>query len=372
MVMFNYIERHHLLKSCFRQGSNVQPEGTGIEIRFFRFSSHLCDETREASQQDGTINENFTFEYPVFLPAGTARHEKAILLLHGLNERSWSKYLPWAEFLCRQIGRPVILFPIAFHINRAPLAWSNPRSLAGLLNFRRKQYADDRSISFANVALSERISQSPERFYLSGRQTWDDLTRLFRAIRSGRNPLFREGCQIDIFAYSIGAFLSQVALMADEKNLFADSRLFMFCGGSIFRSMQGISRSIMDRASFEHLQHYYVHLFGNEPENRWHRDRAFESFFRMILPDRLQKEREAFFTRIRDRIAGVALKQDHVIPYHGVREALGVETTESVITLLDFPFSYTHENPFPLQIKDPISLNAAFENVFSRAVSFFR
>jgi len=44
---------------------------------------------------------------------------------------------------------------------------------------------------------------------------------------------------------SIGAFLSQVVLMANQKNLFSDSRLFMFCGGSIFRSMFGVSRSIM-------------------------------------------------------------------------------------------------------------------------------
>ena len=33
-------------------------------------------------------------------------------------------------------------------------------------------YVDDRSMSFANVALSDRLSHNPERFYLSGRQTW--------------------------------------------------------------------------------------------------------------------------------------------------------------------------------------------------------
>ena len=367
----NYNERYIALNNCFRQGAESHLKETGTDIRFFRFHSTLCDDEKESQTEILSISENFAFEYPVFLPSGSNRHEKAILLLHGLNERNWTKYLPWAEFLSMQTDRPVILFPIAFHMNRSPQTWSNPRSLVDLLNFRRRQYEDDRTVSFANVALSDRISQNPERFYLSGRQTWADLTTLFGAIKSGKHPLFKEGCHIDIFAYSIGAFLSQIALMANEQNLFADSRLFMFCGGSILRSMYGISRSIMDRAAFNRMQDYYVHHFGKEPESRWQHDNAFKAFFQMILPGRLQTEREDFFSRIRNRIAGVALEKDRVIPYHGVREALGNETTEATISLLDFPFDYTHENPFPLQTKDQVSLNNAFTHIFSRAVSFF-
>lgn len=369
--MTNYSERYTELNNLFQLGNDTKLPGRGLEIRFYRFNSQPCREEGDLSQQTLNIRENFIFDYPVFLPEGAARSEKAILLLHGLNERSWSKYLPWAEQLALLTGRPVILFPIAFHINRAPLDWSNPRSLTNLLNIRKRHYEGDRSVSFANVALSERITQSPERFYLSGRQTWADLTTLFEEIRCGRHPLFNEGCRIDIFAYSIGAFLSQVALMANEKQLFSDSKLFMFCGGSIFRSMCGISRSIMDSAAFNRMQDYYVNRFGCEQENRWYRDSAFEAFFRMIIPERLQGEREAFFTRIHNRIAGIALAKDSVIPYHGVREALGIETTHSVIKLEDFPFNYTHENPFPSQSKDQSALNEAFGNLFSRAASFF-
>lgn len=369
--MTNYSERYTELNNLFRLGNDTKLPGIGLEIRFYRFNSQPCREEGDLSQQTLNIRENFIFDYPVFLPEGAARSEKAILLLHGLNERSWSKYLPWAEQLALLTGRPVILFPIAFHINRAPLDWSNPRSLTNLLNIRKRHYEGDRSVSFANVTLSERITQSPERFYLSGRQTWADLTTLFEEIRCGRHPLFNEGCRIDIFAYSIGAFLSQVALMANEKQLFSDSKLFMFCGGSIFRSMCGISRSIMDSAAFNRMQDYYVNRFGCEQENRWYRDSAFEAFFRMIIPERLQSEREAFFTRIHNRIAGIALAKDSVIPYHGVREALGKETTHSVIKLEDFPFNYTHENPFPSQSKDQSALNEAFGNLFSRAASFF-
>lgn len=369
--MMNYNERYVALNTCFRQGVDSHVDETNIDIRFFRFNSHSTDETGGTLQStDSDIVENFSFEYPVFTPSGKPKQEEAILLLHGLNERNWSKYLPWAEFLCLNTGKPIILFPIAFHINRAPITWSNPRSLISLLNFRKEKYTDERTISYANVALSERISQSPERFYLSGRQTWADLTVLFEEIKNGRHPLFKEDSKIDIFAYSIGAFLSQVALMANEKGLFSDSRLFMFCGGSIFRSMFGISRSILDKPAFEKLQHYYIYSFGNEEAPLWERDKAFNAFLQMITPERLRSEREKFFARFKEKIRGIALSNDHVIPYHGVLEALGKKNAESTIQLLDFPFPYTHENPFPHTTRDITSLNNAFSNVFSQASEF--
>lgn len=369
--MMNFNERYIELNSQFRQGIDLHLEETNIDIRFFRFHSHSTGEKGGTSQRtDINITENFSFEYPVFIPAGKNKQENAILLLHGLNERNWSKYLPWAEFLCLSTGKPVILFPIAFHINRAPITWSNPRNLINLLNFRKEKYNGDHSISYANVALSDRISQSPERFYLSGRQTWADLTVLFEEIKTGAHPLFKEDTQIDIFAYSIGAFLSQVALMANQKGLFSDSRLFMFCGGSIFRSMFGISRSILDKPAFEKLHQYYIHFFGNEVTSEWERDNAFDAFVQMITPERHRSEREKFFSSFKEKIKGIALSNDLVIPYHGIIEALGETNGHTSIQLLDFPFPYTHENPFPHNSKDITSVNNAFTNVFTRAADF--
>ncbi|WP_298646047.1 DUF6051 family protein [uncultured Proteiniphilum sp.] len=369
--MLNYNERYIELNSCFKQGADCHLDETGINIRFFRFHSLLNDERGLTLPcADSNISENFSFEYPVFTPSGKQKQGEAILLLHGLNERSWNKYLPWAEFLCCNTGKPVILFPIAFHINRAPLTWSNPRNLISLLDFRKEKYTDDRTISYANVALSDRISQNPERFYLSGRQTWADLTVLFEEIKTGRHPLFKEGTKIDIFAYSIGAFLSQVALMANQKGLFSDSRLFMFCGGSIFRSMFGISRNILDKPAFEKLQQYYIHIFGNEPSAQWEQDNAFHAFNSMISPDKFRLKREIFFEQLGKRLSGITLLRDCVIPYDGVREALGQKITDACVTLLDFTFPYTHENPFPVNEKDTTSVNAAFRNIFSRAAEF--
>ena len=364
-----YCQRFTELSNLFKQGTDCQLTETKTSIRFFSFGSTLCSD--EALPDDAHIEENFHFEYPIFFPFGKQKHKSAILLLHGLNERNWNKYLTWAEYLCHHTRKPVILFPIAFHINRSPLSWSSPRALTSLLSYRRNKYTDDRSISFANVALSERISQNPERFYLSGRQTCADLTSLYEEIKTGRHPLFSEGTHIDIFAYSIGAFLSQVALMANMKGLFSDSRLFMFCGGSIFHSMRGISRSIMDKAAFEKMYNYYVYTFGMEPITKWFRDRAFDAFYQMILPERFRTQRESFFEKIGEKIGGIILAQDTVIPYHGVQEALGVKNTEERIDLHDFPFPYSHENPFPVNLKDVSSVDHSFTNVFSRIANFF-
>lgn len=363
-----YCQRFIELSTLFKQGTDCRLTETKTDIRFFPFES--VSYSGEALPSDSCIEENYSFEYPVFIPSTRQKKDKAILLLHGLNERNWNKYLTWAEFLCNNTGKPVILFPIAFHINRSPLSWSTPRALTSLLSCRRKEYTDDRSISFANVALSDRISRNPERFYLSGRQTCADLTSLFEEIKTGRHPVFREGTHIDIFAYSIGAFLSQAALMANLKGLYSDTRLFMFCGGSIFRSMCGVSRSIMDKAAFDKLYNYYIYIFGKESVLKWIRDEAFNAFYRMISPERYRAQRESFFEQAGERIGGIALAQDTVIPYHGVQEAMGVKNTEERIELLDFSFPYSHENPFPVSTKDVSSVNCSFTKVFSRAAAF--
>ena len=144
----------------------------------------------------------------------------------------------------------------------------------------------------------------------------------------------------------------------------------MFCGGGILRSMFGISRSILDKPAFEKLQQYYFHFFGNEDTPLWERDNAFNAFLQMMTPEGYRSERENFFTCFKERIRGIALSNDLVIPYHGILEALGEKNGHTAIQLLDFPFPYTHENPFPHNSKDITSVNKAFTNVFSRVAEF--
>jgi hypothetical protein len=371
----NYTQRHHELNALFQIGSDRQIDGSNNSIRFFPFVSTSLSEIDKKAfvlPIDEKINENLSFQYPVFVPKNVKRADNAILLLHGLNERSWSKYLTWAEYLCNETGKPVILFPIAFHMNRSPQAWSNPRDLQNVLDVRRKRNGDDRSLSFANVALSERISENPFRFYSSGRQSVYDLAKLMLDIKTGKHELFAENTHIDIFAYSIGAFLSQITMMSNPNGLFSDSKLFLFCGGGIFSSMYGESRSIMDRKAFENLYHYYVHNFYGEAETYSPRDEVFESFNRMISPEREQTKRESFFKSLGDKFRGISLQKDKVMPFAGLQESLGVECAGSYIQLLDFPFSYTHENPFPIGAKiRSEEVDMAFNTVFSEITQFF-
>ena len=367
-----YSDRFAVLNSVFTPGGDICLPEAKIDVKYFSFKSNGFDAGHKETSiysNDIIISENLKFRYPVFVPRGTGKSDKAILLFHGLNERSWNKYLSWAEYLCEHIGKPVILFPIAFHINRSPKSWSDPRSMLSLLNLRRKKYSNDRSVSLANVALSERLSNNPLLFYTSGKQTFHDLETLCTDIRAGMHPLFAPNTQIDLFAYSIGAFLAQILLLANPGKLFSKSRLFLFCGGSIFSAMQGVSRSIMDRKAFEKLYNYYLNEF--ELNSSVIRDTGFGAFRSMISPERKQAEREQFFNSPASNIQGISLVNDRVIPYSGVVQALGNECARRNISLLDFTFMYSHENPFPLtNSSDHQSVNEAFNLVFSQAASF--
>ena len=370
----NYSQRQTELNAQFHLGIDTHLNESNIDIRFCSFKSSAftyLDEKVTISSEDKKIEENLAFTYPVFMPKEANKPNKAILLLHGLNERNWSKYLTWAEYLCKETGKPVILFPIAFHMNRSPVSWSNPRALQNLMDLRRKNNGLDRSLSFANVALSERISQNPARFYNSGRQSLCDLAQLFRDIKEGRHQLLAENTQIDIFSYSIGSFLSQITVMTNPDGLFSDSKLFMFCGGSIFSSMFGESRSIMDKPAFARLLHYYMTDFAEDVKSKSLVDKGFESFFSMISPDKNKTEREEFFKKIGAKIEGISLKKDMVIPYRGIVEALGEDNAKSRISLLDFSFPYSHENPFPIgNHAESSEVDASFNRVFERAAQF--
>ncbi len=299
------------------------------------------------------------------------KSKDVIILLHGLNERRWDKYLPWAEYLTKETGKPVILFPIAFHMNRSPCAWSNPRDISNVLNVRRMYNKDDRYLTVANVALSERICQQPLRFYVSGKQSIFDLNELVHNMKEGIHPLFEKNTRVDIFAYSIGAFLSQIAIMADSEGIYSDSKLFMFCGGSIFSSMSGKSRSILDEKAFNVLLKYYLDTYPAILFSTEIRDSISQAFCSMIAPQWYEKERFSFFNNMGNNLSGISLSKDVVIPYKDIKEALGDNFTTSHIESLDFDYNYSHEVPFPITGKIDIStVNSSFNRVFSTAAQF--
>lgn len=321
---------------------------------------------------DDHIQENKTFYYTIFTPSGHRKRNQAILLLHGLNERSWEKYLTWAEYLAQNTGKPVILFPIAFHMNRTPSLWSNPRALLPWVSRRKEEIENLSNSTFANLALSSRLSRHPLRFYTSGRESAHNICQLVAEIKSGKHPLFQEDTAVNLFSYSIGALLSQILLLANPDRLFSHTRLFMFCGGSILCEMDGNARDIMDKDAFVNVRHYFRHDFLESchlPSSFCH-DALEKAFKAMIREDVLQDYRESFFERACHRIRAISLKKDTVMPTRGILKALG-KVSGKILEELDFPYPYTHQIPFPLRLKtEPGPINQAFLNIFSRAAAF--
>ena len=73
----------------------------------------------------------------------------------------------------------------------------------------------------------------------------------------GKVSYISPNAQVDFFAYSIGAFLSQILFIANPNGIVSNSRLFMFCGGAFFSEMNGVSKMIMDETAFEKISNYY-------------------------------------------------------------------------------------------------------------------
>jgi len=380
MMTGKFLQRQKELLFRFRTGIAKKTERLHLRIEKFGFVSEVkrspVNGKYENPTKDVEIQENRSFTYPVFAPAGKNGFRSCILLLHGLNERSWDKYLYWAEYLAVNTRKPVILFPIAFHINRAPSDWGNPRSMALLMDKRRKDFGDPGSLSFVNAALSERLTEAPVRFYNSGRQTVRDISWLAKQIRNGDHPLFPGGATMDLFGYSIGSFLAEILLMANPGNLFSSSRLFIFCGGTIFSHMHGESRYIMDKTAYDRLFKYYCDEWFSYPADEGYRETVEymnlrNAFNSMIRPEINRDTRENFFKRYKTRIAGISLLKDKIMPFEGVEACMGNKPARECFEVVDFPYEYSHESPFPANGRiDEEVLDTSFRYVFRKCAAF--
>ncbi len=341
--------------------------------------SHIRESIPEAPfycGADSAIEENREFRYVVFAPAGKARFNRAVIMLHGLNERSWSKYLAWAEDLVLNCGVPVILFPIAFHMNRTPASWYTPRWLQPWLKRRKQEIKNLVNASFANLALSSRLTASPLRFYSSGLESAYNLNQLVREIKLGVHPLFYEDTRVDFFAYSIGALLAQVVIMADVDGYLKKSRMFAFCGGSVFERMNGNARDIIDQEAYNTIRSYYLNDFLTcqfyDSDSGTTHCVLMENAFKSMIPSVDNKGiRQTFFSGARERIRMVSLRQDTVIPTIGLKEAVGEALSGCMLEELDFSYLYSHQVPFPENGKVPDNeIRGSFRAVFDRAASF--
>ena len=312
----------------------------------------------------------------IFDPGTSEKYDNAILLMHGLNERYWFKYLPWAHEMALSLNRPVILFPMAFHINRSPEDWNQRGVLSNSLPLRMKETGNDETTTIANLALSNRLSKHPIRFLTSGKQSADDIVKLIKGIRNGEHPLFNENAAVDIFAYSIGGFLAQVLFYSNRNMLFDKSKLFLFCAGSYFDEMNGVSRVIMDKTAFDIMFRYYTVELNKDCQRN---ESLFNylkynglgiAFYAMLSKDFNYNYKRNINHQINERIKAFTLKNDKVIPAKAVKKTL---EDQVVIIEGDFPFEYIHENPFPIYNEKEKSelVDEAFNKVFSEVKEFF-
>jgi hypothetical protein len=373
-----YTQTYSKLKSIFSQEkSEIHIPDSDIRIHNINFRSEL-PLNDFMNENDRLISENNTFSYPVFSPKN-AKSNKVILLLHGLNERSWIKYLAWALWLAENTSSYVILFPISFHMNRSPDSWKDPRLMGPYMKERNSEIGNTNMLSFANVALSNRLTEDPMRFFNSGYQTAVDLINLLKMIRSGRHKVIPGGCRLNVFAYSIGAFLAEILMMADPEKLFSESKLFIFCGGSVFSRMNGTSKLIMDSYAFNRVYNFYLNDFEERITGKNRISILFQStqlgmaFRSMIDRSRLKTFRENRLRKLKDQIQCTVLRRDTVIPATGAIDTLRDTTRMDIVRVCDFPYPYSHENPFPVSASiQTDEVDKCFNMIFEEAELFFR
>ncbi len=328
---------------------------------------------------DGLVTENATFRYHVFKPDRIRKSTGMVLLFHGFNEKHWYKYLPWAASILESTGKTVVLFPIAFHMNRAPSAWSDPRLMHQISRRRKEEFPDILDSSLLNAAISSRLQRNPQRFIWSGLQTYHDVKDFVESCRRGEHPLFDKDFTLDIMAYSIGGFLSQILLLSNPENLFSETRLFMFCGGPVFNRISPVSKFILDSEANVHLysflvEHLQSHLKHDPRLSEYLKDGSESgvAFRSMLSYKSMAVFREGRFREMSGRISAIALAKDEVIAPYEVQNTLNGRHRDIPIKVetVDFAYVYKHEDPFPSRTGSEDAVNDGFHSVFDSIGTF--
>jgi len=327
---------------------------------------------------DSEVNENKEFNFQIFIPKKQQNEKEAILLMHGFNEKSWTKYLPWAYRLAKDTHRCVVLCPMAFHMNRALSAWSDRRLMHSVSQCRKEHFPDLLQSTFSNVAISTRVQSKPQRFIWSGLQTYYDIVQFIDEVKIGKYAPLTPDMQFHFFSYSIGTFLSEILKLTNPKGYFTNAKLLAFCGGPTFNRLTPVSKAILDSEANVALYSYLVehlesHLKREKRLYHYLEEHPEGHSFRMMLDFKVKRlEREKRFREISSQILAIALEQDMVIPAYDVVNTLKGAAhdipTEVIVT--DFDYPYTHENPFANKesIRDKVDI--AFRSIFDQFCNF--
>ena len=328
--------------------------------------------------QDNLVEENRNFCYYVLVPKGTTRVKKATFLFHGFNEKSWDKYLVWGNEISEQTQSAVIFFPNAFHMQRAPLHWSEKKEMFILSEKRKKRFPHIINSTLANIAISMRLHSMPQRFIWSGLQTYYDIIQFIENCKNDKHELIDKDFTFNVFAYSIGGFIAQILKLSNYKNYFSDTKVCLFCSGAVFNRLSPVSKFILDSEANVALYSYLVEHFDSflkeDPLLSHYIENHLEGkvFHSMLDYQKMRVFRENRLKNVEKHMYAIALKNDSVIPTFEIVNTLkgAFRNINIAVDEFDFDFDYSHENPFPIKHANPHSIDSSFKMVFEKVCNF--
>ncbi|RTZ50329.1 hypothetical protein EJ377_10920 [Chryseobacterium arthrosphaerae] len=344
-------------------------------------SLYLLYDQPSVDGKDSDIACNKNFEYYILKRADVESAQGCIIFFHGLNEKKWDKYLPWAYELAQKTHKAVILFPIAFHMDRAEAIWSDRHHMMEIVKFRKGKYPENTHFSYVNAAISSRLEAHPQRIFWSGLQTYSDIIEVVKEIKNSTIKSISPDAKLDLFGYSIGSFLSMIIKMADPYHFFTASKVFCFCGGMTIDRMFPISKYIMDSQATIKMQSVFTELLSSDfkfdQRLKHYQDDALhpqESWFKKMLRyNYFQSEREERMQEIRSQIKAYVLEKDSVAPPIEALNTLqgGYRNIDVEVEVRDFPFDYSHMVPFPLTHRHKTEVTQAFHQFIQSACNFY-
>ncbi len=330
------------------------------------------------NEKDAEIQENIKFRYHIIMPSALLKSKSIILMFHGFNEKYWTKYLPWAKHLVDRTGKAIVMFPIAFHMNRAPSIWSDPHKMYEVSLQRKMRHPDIICSSLSNVAISTRLHNKPQRFIWSGLQSYYDIIDFIEDIKSDNHPVIEKDAAIDFFSYSIGTFFGEILMMSNKNGYFSKSKYVTFCGGAVFNRLSPVSKFILDSEANVSLYSFVIeHLESHmrrDPKLYDYMNRQPEgiNFQCMLNYKTFTAYRENLFRKMSDRFYSIVLQKDEVVPpYEVINTLQGVRRDIPIkVDILDYPYKYTHENPFPLNEREKDEIDKQFKITFDKIADF--